>query len=244
MNVIICDDEPIYTQSIQNAISCWAVRNHAEQALNLLTFRSAEELLERIQSGLKADALFMDIQFRNEDNGIRITKRIHQQDPDLPVVLISNYGEYVYEGYTVNALRYLRKPVTQADIDECMDIIWHHWSLSQQDAILFETMSQTIRLPAGSILSFEAFGHNVQIKTTKPDEGYQIRMRLNEVSKLLPDKLFVQCHRSYIVNIQFVRRFTHHEVSLSNGDVIPIGRIFLPRFLDLFQRYYQGGGNR
>ena len=244
MNVMICDDEPIYTQSIHDAISRWAARNHAEQALTLLTFRSGEELLERIQNGLKADALFMDVQFRNEDNGIRITQQIHRLDPDLPVVLISNYGEYVYEGYTVSAFRYLRKPVTQADIDECMGIIWHHYCLSQQDAILFETLSQTIRLPAGSILSFEALGHTVRIKTTKPGEGYQIRMRLAEVLKRLPDELFVQCHRSYIVNIQFVRRFTHREVSLSSGDVIPVGRTYLPRFLDLFQRYYQGGGKR
>ena len=241
MNVIICDDEPSDAKRIQDAVSCWSVQNKVQSALNLLVFQSGEDLLERIQGGLKADALFIDVQFHGEDSGIRVAKRIRQQDPCLPVVLIANYGEYVYEGYTVNALRYLRKPATQSDIDECMSIIWHHYRLSQQDAIVFETPSQTVRLPVDSILFIEPHGHMLDIRTTNPGEEYHIRMRLAEAKKILPNELFVQCHRSYIVNIQYVRRFTHHEIRMSSGDVVPIGSMYLSQFLLLFQSYYQGG---
>ena len=193
--------------------------------------------MERFEAGLRIDALFTDIQFQDEENGLRIVRNIHLRDPNLPVVFISDDGKYVYEGYAVNALRFLKKPVSQAEIDECMEIIWRRYSLSHQDTVLIETQSQALRLPADSILSVEALGHTVRIKTTDEVGEYTVRKRLQEMLALLPPGLFVRCHRSYIVNILYVRRFTRQELLLSNGDRIPVGRTFRSECRRLFLEY-------
>lgn len=241
MNIVLCDDEPVYLETLRNAVSAWAQSRSAEHAVNILTYRSSEELLEQCEAGLEIHLLFMDIQFWHEEDGMQAVRRIHLHDPNLPVVFITNYGEYVYEGYTVNALRYLRKPAAQADIDECLDIVWHRYSLSQHNAILFQTQAETLRLQPDTILSAEALGHMTRIRTTDESGEYSIRMRFGEIMKLLPAGMFAQCHRSYIVNLLYVRRFTHRDILLSNGDLIPISRTYMPSFIQLFRSYYQGG---
>lgn len=241
VNIVICDDESVYIKSLDQLIRSWSVRHDAEHALTISSFRSGEELLEKHAEGYRIDVLFMDIQFPNEDSGLQVVREIRRREPALPVVFTTNYGEYVYEGYTVNAFRFLRKPLTQNSIDECMDILWHQYSLTQREAILFQTRSQTLCLPAGSILYLEAQGHTIRIRTTDATGVYTLRSRFSDIRKLLPTELFIQCHRSYDVNIQFVRRFTHSEILMSNGDLIPIGRTYVDGFVRLFHRYHQGG---
>lgn len=241
MNIALCDDETIYIQTIEHDIRLWSRANNVEHAITILPYRSGEELLERHAEGQRIDALFLDIQFPNEENGMYIVKEIHHRQPELPVVFITNYGEYVYEGYTVNALRFLRKPVVQADIDECMKILWHQYSLSQKDTILIEAPPQTLRLPSSSILYSEALGRTCRLRITDPAGEYCLRIRFRDIQQLLPTEIFVQCHRSYLVNIQYVRRFTRSDIYMSNGDRIPLSRKYSAAFLNLFQTYYQGG---
>lgn len=237
MNVIICDDEPACTQELRRAVLGWASGRRLEHAVNVTVFHSSEDLMERFEAGLRMDALFTGIQFQHEENGLRTVRSIHQRDPNLPVVFISNSGEYVYEGYAVSALRFLKKPVSQAEIDECMEIIWHRYSLSRRDSVLIETRAQTLRLPADSILSIEALGHNVQIKTTDEVGQYTLRKRFHEIQRLLPPDAFVRCHRSYIVHLRYVRRCTPQNVLLSNGDLIPVGRTFRAEFHRRFRAW-------
>ncbi len=237
MNVIICDDEPACTQALRQAVLGWASGRRLEHAVNVTVFHSSEDLMERFEAGLRMDALFTGIQFQHEENGMRTVRSIHQRDPNLPVVFISNSGEYVYEGYAVSALRFLKKPVSQAEIDECMEIIWRRYSLSRRDSVLIETRAQALRLPADSILSVEALGHTVLIKTTDEVGEYRLRKRFHEIQKLLPPDTFVRCHRSYIVHLRYIRRYTAQNVLLSNGDLIPVGRTFRAEFHRRFQTY-------
>ncbi len=111
MNIIICDDEDVYLQTISDKVENWAQRFGRTSAVRFRLFHSSEELLEAWENGMKADLIFMDIQIPGEMNGLALTKYIHETDYYLPIALVTNYGEFVYDGYKVNALRYLRKPV-------------------------------------------------------------------------------------------------------------------------------------
>ena len=166
MNVIICEADPASAEALRQAVAAWVCGRQLEHAVSVTVFHSSEDLMERFEAGLRMDALLTGLQFQHEESGLRAAREIHRLDPNLPVVLISNSAEYVYEGYAVSALRFLKKPVSQQDIDECMELVWRRYMLSRRDSVLIETRAQTLRLPADSILSIEALGHNVQIKTT------------------------------------------------------------------------------
>lgn len=239
MNVVICDDEQIYLQSIKAKVEAWAVPKAVEHSIIIQTFSSSEDLLDAWEHGLTIDMLFLDVQIPNELSGMEIAKQIFEKNEYIPIAFITNYAEYACDGYHVNALRYLVKPVQQQDIDECMNIAWNRWNLSLSESIRIKTSTCTMALPVKDILMIESIGHQLRIHTIN-DGITEIRARLSDYAKLLPAGLFAQCHKSYIVNIMYVRRIEPSSLTLSTREIIPIGRKYTQGFFSLFNSYHQG----
>lgn len=239
MNVVICDDERVYIQSIKEKVEKWAAEKAVDRSIVIRTFLSSEDLLEAWESGLTIDMLFLDVQIPHELSGMEIAKQIFEKNEYVPIAFITNYSEYACEGYHVNALRYIVKPVHQKDIDECMNISWNRWNLSLSESIRVKTSTCMMALPVKDILMIESIGHQLRIHTIN-DGITEIRARLIDYAKLLPDGLFAQCHKSYIVNIMYVRRIEPSQLTLATREVVPIGRKYTQGFFSLFNSYNQG----
>ena len=241
MNIVVCDDESIYRGSISDKIEMWARQQKKGNAVAIRAFSSSEELLEAWERGLRIDLLFLDVQIPNELSGIEIAKQIHSVDEYIPIVFITNYIEYACEGYLVNALRYIVKPIDQASINECMEIAWKRWSLAQQESLRVEYGKQLMMVPIRSIIMLESLGHMLKIHIAGVNDGIELRARLKDYYMKLPAGLFSQCHKSYIVNVMYVRKIQPNEIVLANGTQVSLGRKYATDFLKLFNEYYQGG---
>lgn len=239
MNVIICDDELECRQAIADAISAWADRDHHANAVMIRTFSSSEDLLDAWERGLCIDMLFLDIQIPNEMDGMNVAKAIFQRDEQIPIAFVTNYSEYACEGYLVNALRYILKPVRQEAIDDCMRIAWNRWQLAQTESIRVETGKQVMLVPARSMICVESFRHEVII-TTVSGETIEARGPISRYEAALPKGLFGQCHKSYIVNVMYVRKLQKGMLTLVDGKTVPLGRKYAPDFSRLFHQYHQG----
>ena len=244
MNIVLCDDEKSFLQCAKQSIMIWAKINGHENGLNIQAFSSSEDLLEAWEHGLQIDALFLDIQIPGEMSGIALAKEIYSRNEYIPIVFMTNYGEYAEEGYTVNALRYLRKPLSEQAVMDCLDILWHRWEMQTAASIVLEMPGQFLRLPADHILYVEVLGHFCMLKTTDDQNTYKIRLSLEVFRKKLPEGVFSQCHRSYIVNIKYIRQIMGNNVTMANNDVIPMGRAYQQQFLKQFRHYYLEGGEK
>lgn len=129
MNIILCDDEPLFLSSLEQKIGQWAQKNGRVNNILISKFTSSEDMLDAWEHGMQIDTLFLDIQIPGEMNGLSAAKQIRATNDYLPIVFITSFAQYAEEGYEVSALRYLRKPVTEDAVSQCMDIIWRRWSL-------------------------------------------------------------------------------------------------------------------
>ncbi len=243
MNVVVCDDEKFFLDSIEQKITQWALMNGRSNGIVVHVFDSTEELLDAWQHGMQVDAVFLDIQFPGELSGLAVAKEIHSKNEYTPIVFITSHGEYAEEGYMVNALRYLRKPISERAIAECMDILWRRWELQQTKCVMIELPSQVLQLPVQSILYVEVSGHYCMIMTTDSEQVYKLKLPLDTIRKKLPAHLFVQCQRSFIVNLMYVRHMTNTNLRMADGTQIRIGRLFQPKLMMQFRLYYLGGEN-
>lgn len=241
MNIMICDDESMDVQLIQEKILQWARCTGHEPAIMFYPFSSSEDLLEEWEHGLPIDMLFLDIEIPGEMSGMELAKRIFEGDERIPIVFVTNYAEYACEGYRVNALRYIRKPILYEQVKECMDIAWRRWKLLLHDVIVFQAKSQVLRLPAHAILFVEASTHSVMIHTVDEAGKHELKQSLSRVVNGLPEQLFVQCHKSFVVNLMYVRRFCSGVITMSDGTRITIGRRYQREFVRKFRQYYLGG---
>ena len=239
MNVIICG-EPADAQAMEQTVLTWASGHRPERAVSVTVFHSGSDLTERLEAGLRPDVLLLWP--RQGENGTEIVRTVRRRDPDLPVAYIAGAGQPDGGGRAAGALWRIEKLPAQAEIGECLETAWRRSLQSGRDSVLIETRAQTLCLPLDSILFAEVLGHTVLIRTMDETGEYTVQKRLNDVQKQLPPDVFARCHRSYIVNMRYVRRFTKKDVYLSSGDVVPLGRTLREEFRVRFRAFCQGRG--
>ena len=244
MNLILCDDEQIFLDSLHQKIMNWAKCSRHISGIILHCFTSSEDLLDAWQRGMTIDAMFLDIQIPGEMSGLAVAKEIHNDNEYLPIVFITSFGEYAEEGYKVNALRYLHKPVSEQAVSECMDILWHRWSLRSKDCLTLDLPTQILRLPFENILYIEASGHYCILYTIDDHQEYRIKQSLDSLRKKLPLHLFAQCHRSFIVNLIYIRNIANGDITMSNGSVVQLSKTYQSQLIKQFRQYYLGGTSK
>lgn len=239
MHVAICDDDRIYREALRTTIESWSHLRQLQDVILIRSFASSEDLLEAWQNGLTIDIAFLDIQIPGEMSGLELAKTIRKTNEQASIVFVTNYSEYAYDGYSVNALRYLRKPICDGLVYECLNIAYHQWEFAKEQFIYIDQTKQKIVLPLQHILYIEAAGHHLFIHPIGK-EPIEIRSYIKDIMKKLSDEMFVQCHRSYIVNILYARSISKNHIVIAGNHSIPIGQKYMDSALNKFKQYYQG----
>ena len=224
MRIVVLDDENLYRKSIIAMVNRWAQDHKHEECVSVSEFRSSEDLLEAWNNGFRIDLMFLDIIIPNEIDGIQLAKAIVEKDANVQIVYITNYSDYALSGYEVNALRYLIKPVTQNKINNCLDIAWNKWMLSEDTFIRAQGNGTAFVFAAQELTYAESLGHRIVLHFSDTRDGTEINESMNAFLAKLPKQLFVRCHRGFVVNIRYVRKIKAESLSLASGTEIPVGR--------------------
>jgi len=241
MKVVVCDDEAIYREAVCSKIHRWAEAQGHRDEIQISEFQSCEDMLETMEAGGECHLLFLDIEIPGEMNGVEAARVIRRKNPYIPIVFITNYAYYALDGYEVNALRYLMKPVTQESIDKCLSIAWDRVEMTIDRTVIVRDGAMIIVLPFSDFILAESYGHNLIIKASGGQQ-YSERERLVKFIERARNKLVIQCHRSYAVNLIHVRKLKPGWVTMANGDIVPTGAKFEEQFYDQFMSYHQGKG--
>jgi len=150
-----------------------ALTGHGD--VQISTFSSSKAFLQQWKRGVQADLLFLDIQFDGEMDGIELAKEIRLTNDSVPIVFITNYEAYWRDGYEVNALRYLSKPVSYEAIAPCLDIAFRRRQTSPQDFFVLDEAGKRIALRFSEIVYLEAQSPYLVIRTT--DDTLRLRCR-------------------------------------------------------------------
>lgn len=237
MKITICEDERIYAEAMEAAISRWMSERGV--SVTVSTYRSSEDLLNEIEQEIPDDLVFLDIQFPGEMNGMQLAQRIRQRNEQTVIVFTTNYQEYAIEGYRVNALRYLQKPVADEAVFECLDIAYHQWSLLHDVFLIFESGRSTHKISYRSIRYIESKAHYIEVHTVRSGEVIELRCKLGDFQKRLPEAMFVRCHRSFIVNLLYVQSFSKTEIVLSGQERLPMSVRYREGLLNAFRHFFQ-----
>ena len=221
MQIAICDDNPVQAGNLQKIVSGWIKKRGVCAAVSL--FPSAEAFLFEYAENKAFDILLLDIQLSGM-NGVELARRIRESDAHPQIVFITAYSDFVTDGYDVNALHYLMKPVEPEKLCEVLDKAARNLSKAEP-AVMFETEEGVVRLLEKDLLYAEAFSHVVTLVCKcAPGEGkMNIKTPISELEILHGDS-FVRCHRSYLVGLRHIRQIKRTEVILDDGSKLPLSR--------------------
>lgn len=235
MNLVICDDEKEAYEWLKRAIVTWAQSKN--ELVQLKYYESAEELLFKKEEWTDCDGMILDIELKAM-NGMQLAKRIRATDEKLPLLFVTGYEQFVFEGYDVGAVSYLLKPVNEQKLWEALNRM-QELTRKNKDLILVSTSDSYEKVYLNDLIYIESDRHNCTLQTTN---GTVVTgMGISQFTEMLADKGFCMPHRSYLVNISHIRKITKQMVSLDKGYEVPIARGKWESISQSYLEYYRRG---
>lgn len=214
--VAICDDHAADAEFVGGIVRLWAERCGA--AVEIESFASAERFLFRYDGDKAWDILLLDVQMGAMD-GVTLAKMIRRDDHAMQIVFVTGYAEYIADGYDVEALHYLVKPVDADRLAAVLDRAAAR--LRTADRWLdVHADGGTFRVPMHAIRYLDVRGNYVTIHA---DTSHTVKRSLSDVAREL-DGRFMRVGRGLVINLNAVRCVTRTAVLLDDGTELRLPR--------------------
>ncbi len=232
---IIIDDEALARYELKRLLKIYPQINIVDEADSV---SSAKETIDLHQP----DLIFLDIDLGTQ-TGFDLYELCEQT---FQTIFITAFDEFAVRAFEINALDYLLKPVNPIRLKETISRLGNPFIekptifLKPYDKILLQTGQSSRFITVNSIVYIKASGDYTNIYSKNNIQGILHHTIVKWIERL-PTTIFFRVHRSYIVNIQYIKKIEKREnglqvISLKNSDFkIPISRKYSSIFKDLFR---------
>ena len=232
MRIAVVDDEAAMREQLVSYIDRY--RDEHGVPLDAVTFPSGDALLKGYES--EYDVLFFDIDMPGT-NGIDTARRIRQVDEAVTILFITNVAQYAINGYEVDAVDYIIKPIGYYDFALKFAKALRRVHRRDQTRLLLDTTNGQVAIYVSELLVVEAKGHYLAYKTA--DAEYLVRGNISEHEKSLKIHHFERVQRSFLVNLARIDNIKATEVSVA-GLSIPTSKLYRENLIRAYLRYIKG----
>ncbi|MBS7564277.1 response regulator transcription factor [Mucilaginibacter sp. Bleaf8] len=223
IRTIIVDDEPHAIEVIENYLGNFSQMEIAGRC------NSAIQAFQLLQQK-PVDLMFLDIKMP----GLNGTEFLRSLKHPPKVIFTTAYGEYALDGFDLNVVDYLLKPISLERFMQAVDKVYrlndHKPSamltpalpVGDTEAFLYlKVERKTIKININDILWIESLRDYV--KVVAHNHVYISKQRISFLEEMLPERRFVRIHRSFIVALSKIEAFYAGVVEVG-GHELPIGR--------------------
>jgi len=236
LKMAICDDEPYHLNRTEDLIK-GILDGRGIDIYVIDTYLLGKDLL-RFDKYMEYDAIFLDIDMSGM-NGPEIAKQIRENRQDIILVFIAASSDYAVEGYKMEAIRFLLKDVLEETMPECIEVIIRRLCLHTHKVCYHFTEGQK-EMPVDSIGFIESQKHKLLFNVMEKQwVSYSLYDKLDNIEKGLSAYGFLRIHKSYLVNMRFIKAIVHYRAYLKSGEILPIPR---DKYRKVKQKYYEMTG--
>ena len=217
LKIAILDDEQLQLETLRSFVHSWAEAN--SHACEISTFPSAEAFRFVYSGDKRFDILLLDVEMTGQ-NGIDLAKQLRNKGERAEIIFVTSHFEFYGEGYEVDALHYLVKPIEPDKLFSVLTKAVERLSI-EPPYVIIRCDGVTEKLYERDILYIESLLHYIVIRTA--GRAYRLKENLTDFAERLSDD-FYHAHRSYYVSLKHVARISRTFVTLDNGQKIPLSR--------------------
>lgn len=232
LNCLLVDDEPLALDLLENYVrrtSFLSLAGRCGNAIEALQFLREKAV----------DLVFSDIQMP-ELNGLELSKIL---DPGVKVIFTTAFEQYALEGFRVDALDYLLKPVSYPEFLKAANKAWEWFEMKQAgknvkhntDSIFVKSDYKLVKIELQQICYIEGLKDYVKIYREGVAQPVVSLISMKSLEEMLPGETFIRVHRSYIVNLEKVNLIERNRI-IFGKTYIPVSDSYKEKFQDFLNR--------
>ena len=229
IRIAIVEDAAFDRQVLRDCLREYGQETGTE--LQITEFTGGTAFLEQYQEDL--DLIFMDIMMDGLD-GLTTARKLRRRDDKVLLVFVTSMLQYAVQGYSVDAMDFIIKPVTYTGLKLCMDRVVRRLNETAPVRLRFTNREGTHSVDAAEICYIESLEHKIVVHTVQ--EEIPSDMSLASAEKMVKALPFFRCHVSYLVNLRYVDRISGNDVWV-NGDRLAISRYRRKDFLEAWSAW-------
>ena len=231
MKIAICDDESSIREILKSKIEKYYFSCSIDFSIDC--YVSGVELLK--QQFDEIDVLFLDVDMPGL-NGMETAGEIRKTNKSMLIIFLTAYSEFVFESFKVDTFRYLVKPLKDAELAEVLQAVQDRLYADDGKYLVFQFQNESYNVKYSDILYIEGMRDKIWLHCK--DGTYRWRGALKKLIELLSGHGFFQVHRSFIINMDKIQKYSSQTVQMENGEEVPISRYKLDAFKEEYIKYW------
>lgn len=219
--VAVCDDNENDRRSTAETVLRLLGSDRAE----VECFSSPEELLAVMdRSGYLPEIAVLDIETGSEMDGITLGRQLNQRVPGCAVIFLSGYDSYMSDVYSAEHIYFINKLQVEKYLPAALDKAKQHLqnNITVVPVLAFDIHDAHYNVPIDDVMYLERMLRKTMIVTG--DREYTVRTPPSVLVEQSGSDRFINCHQSFWVNFSYITELTTQEITLRNGQKIPVSR--------------------
>lgn len=229
LRIAVVEDDKTYAAQLKEYLVHYGTEKN--QKISVALFPDGEDIVTDYSA--EFDIILMDVEMTFMD-GMTTAERIREKDNEVVIIFITNMPQYAIQGYKVDALDYVLKPISYFAFSQRIDRALTRVKKKEATYITVAQKGGKKKLNVDKICYVEVRDHDLIYHSTKGDIVTKSSMK--EAEDTLGGTKFFRCNRCYLVNLEYVEDFRGNDVTVAS-DVIQVSRARKKAFMDALNDY-------
>jgi len=229
ITIAICDDEKQTADQIRKLVNGFFREKSMETSI--ACFSSGEDLLKYDKS---IDILFLDIQMKGMD-GMETARKLRSRNFKGYLIFVTVLEEMVFQSFEVQAYDYLVKPVEEKRFAKTMERLFASMQNVSEEKLLVQKGYERSIISFEEIVFAEVIDRKVYLHLVS-SEVVDFYDKIENLEERL-DSRFFRCHRSFLINLKYLKSYKNGVAYMENGKEIPISRLRSKAFSEVILQY-------
>ena len=228
VNIVICENDKNDQEFVKDKVV--EILDDFDIEYEIKVYNSGDDLLEGYDK--YTDIILLDIQMDGLD-GMETARKIREFDDNVEIIFITSFVEYALEGYEVNAYRYLLKPVKDENLRTSLINCLNDRNFVKRSIVIKEGDTR-IKISLKDIMYIEIQGNDITVHTLK--DTYRTKGTMSNFETEINSDMFVRCHKSYLVNLEYIKSIKRYTSILVNDEEVPLSR---NKYKEIKDRFFE-----
>ena len=232
LRIAVVDDEREQRTLLEDCLHRYERENSVE--LSITQFGDSLEFLRQDPGGF--DIVLLDIQMPGLD-GMVVARQLREHNRRLVLIFITNMAQFAIEGYAVDAMDFILKPVSYYRLAAALTKARSRLQTETGVSLVLHTKDGTYRLDSARVHYIEMLNQHTIFHTE--DGVFDTTGSLKKLEEQLVGQPFARCNNGYLVNLRYVRGVEGSDVVVG-GDRLLISRTRRKAFLQQMSEFFGG----